>query len=191
MQFEWRPPDGTLKPLAAAAAVLLLAASAWWWLSAPVQETRITAAVIRPVPSPSLEVVVVDVVGAVRSPGVVRLPAGARVMDAVAAAGGMVSGRAPVINMARLLVDGEQLRIGTAPSASAVGGDPASGGALDLNSANAAQLEALPGIGPVLAQRIVSYREQHGRFARVRDLLAVPGIGDAKFADLSAAVTVR
>lgn len=192
MQFDWRPPEGTLKPLAGTAVGLVLAAVAWWWMSAPVQDTSINAAVLRPVPSVTATTLVVDVVGAVRAPGVVRLPSGSRVVDAVTAAGGVLPGHAPVLNMARLLQDGEQLRVGREVS-SGVGSpeEPSTGaGRVDLNSASAGQLEALPGIGPVLAGRIVEYRSSHGRFERVRDLLSVPGIGDAKFADLASTVTV-
>lgn len=193
MQFDWRPPDGVLKPLAGTAAALVLAAVAWWWLSAPVQDSSINAAVLRPVPSAMASAVMVDVVGAVKSPGVVRLPAGSRVVDAVAAAGGLLPGREPVLNMARIVQDGEQLRVGRAasmPASAAADGAAARGGRVDLNAASAGQLEALPGIGPVLAGRIVEYRTAHGGFERVRDLLSVPGIGDAKFADLASAVTV-
>lgn len=138
---------------------------------------------------------VVDVVGKVRRPGIYRLPAGARVNDAVAAAGGVLTGVDPVsVNLARKLSDGEQLVIGlpagAAPAAGGVTtGDATAGGAgagpVDLNSASTAQLDALPGVGPVLAQRIVDWRTQHGRFASVDQLRSVSGIGDAKFRDLA------
>lgn len=134
----------------------------------------------------------VDVVGAVRRPGVVRLREGSRVVDAVAAAGGVTPGHQPIINMARIVVDGEQLVIGnetargTANEQSSVDGT----GKLDLNAASASALDELPGIGPVLAQRIVDYRAKHGSFRHSRDLLEVPGIGDSKFAQLSDSVSV-
>jgi len=146
---------------------------------------------------------VVDVAGKVRHPGVYQLAAGARVSDAVTAAGGMLPGVDPAsVNLARKVVDGEQVLIGVppVPGAAAAGADPASpppgtaGGAasgpIDLNTATAAQLDALPGVGPVLAQRIVDWRGQHGRFASVDQLKDVSGIGDAKFADLKPLVSV-
>lgn len=142
---------------------------------------------------------VVDVAGKVRHPGVYRLPAGARVQDAVTAAGGMVPGVDPVsVNLARRLTDGEQVVIGlpAADQPAARGGTASGGpsgssaGPLDLNTATAEQLDALPGVGPVLAQRIVDWRTQHGRFGSVDELSNVSGIGDAKLADLKPLVTV-
>jgi competence protein ComEA len=159
--------------------------------------------------------VVVDVAGKVRKPGVYRLPAGSRVNDAVRAAGGLLSGVDPaLVNQARKLADGEQLLIGLATpadgdtgAASAGGGAPAGGGPgiggpaaggpaagdgpLDLNSATLAQLDSLPGVGPVLAQRIVDWRTEHGRFDSVEQLNSVSGIGDSKFADLKPLVVLR
>jgi competence protein ComEA len=142
---------------------------------------------------------VVDVAGKVRRPGVYRLPSGARVEDAVRAAGGFMSGVDPVtVNLARKLVDGEQVLIGVVggdAAASAGTADPGSGpaattGPLDLNSATLAQLDALPGVGPVLAQHILDWRTWHGRFDSVDQLNGVSGIGDSKFADLKPLVTV-
>jgi competence protein ComEA len=146
---------------------------------------------------------VVDVAGKVRRPGVYRLPPGARVEDAVRAAGGFGNGVDPVtVNLARKLVDGEQVVVGLAsaagdPAASAGSGDsgtpaPATGGTglLDLNSATVAQLDGLPGVGPVLAQHILDWRTQHGRFDSVDQLRKVSGIGDSKYADLKSLVSV-
>lgn len=157
--------------------------------------------------------VVVDVVGKVHRPGVYKLSAGSRVDDAVSAAGGVLAGVDPVsVNLARKLADGEQIVVGmtTAPGVSAAGntmgassgnpvggtsgvapaGAPTPGTPIDLNVATAAQLDALPGVGPVLAQRIVDWRTQHGRFDTVDQLQDVSGIGDAKYADLKSLVTV-
>ena len=142
---------------------------------------------------------VVDVAGKVRRPGVYRLPAGARVDDAVRAAGGLLSGVRPgTVNLARKLVDGEQVLIGVAGSGAATGAGPAAEGAapgaatgpLDLNSATLAQLDTLPGVGPALARHILDWRTQHGRFDSVDQLNGVSGIGDSKFADLKPLVTV-
>lgn len=193
MHIEWRLPSTLIRPLAAGSLVIVAAAALIWWLSAPVQQTPVATRIIRSVPSHAAQNVMVDVVGDVQRPGVVRLPSGARVVDAVAAAGGVLPRHRPIVNMARLVVDGEQIVIGgsangqAAAVASTQTGKP---GRLNLNQATAAQLDGLPGIGPVLAQRILEYRAAHGNFAHTRDLLDVPGIGDAKFTDLSAAVTV-
>ena len=136
--------------------------------------------------------IVVDVEGKVRRPGLVRLAEGARVDDALRAAGGVLPG-VPVasLNLARKLVDGEQLLVGLAPAPPAAGaGGASAGGLLDLNLATAADLDGLPGIGPVLAQRIVDWRTEHGRFASVDQLREVSGIGESKFASLRSKVRV-
>lgn len=136
--------------------------------------------------------VVVDVVGAVERPGVVTLDQGARVVDAIDAAGGAAEGAdLDALNLARLLVDGEQVRVpleGEAPAAGAASGS--SGGLVNINQADAAALEALPGVGPVLAGRIVTYRDTHGPFASVDALDAVSGVGPAVLAGLADSATV-
>jgi competence protein ComEA len=144
--------------------------------------------------------VVVHVTGAVRRPGLVDLPGGSRVDDAVSAAGGATH-RADLasVNLARVLVDGEQivvLRKGQA-AAALVGapGPPgdssaAPGQPVDLNSATLEQLDGLPGVGPVLAQRILDWRTAHGRFSSVDELTEVSGIGERTLADLRALVRV-
>lgn len=158
--------------------------------------------------SPAAEVVV-HVVGAVRRPGLVQLPAGSRVADAVRAAGGATSAaRVASVNLARLLVDGEQLVVQRrdgplivgAPGASAPGAGTGAGGAaagsapasspVDLNSATIEALDGLPGIGPVLAQRILDWRSAHGRFTTVDELGEVSGIGEATLSDIRPLVTV-
>jgi len=135
----------------------------------------------------------VHVSGAVRAPGLYVLPAGARVVDAIAAAGGFAEeADRNAVNLARTLDDGEQLpvpRAGEAPPAGAVAPAPADG-LVDLNSADAAQLETLPRIGPALAERIIAWRDDNGGFTSVEDLLAVPGIGDTMLESLRDLVTV-
>ncbi|MGI8667183.1 MAG: helix-hairpin-helix domain-containing protein [Jatrophihabitans sp.] len=154
----------------------------------------------------SAPLLVVEVVGKVHRPGVYRLPIGSRVNDAVSAAGGLLSGVDPIsVNLARKLADGELLAIGLplvpgvpgtaqtgseAGSSGAGGASPAGGGLVDLNSATVSQLDALPGVGPVLAQRIVDWRTQHGRFDHIDQLQSVSGIGDAKYADLKPLVSL-
>ncbi|MBO0839820.1 MAG: ComEA family DNA-binding protein [Sciscionella sp.] len=148
--------------------------------------------------------IVISVVGKVRRPGLVTLPDGARVADAVRAAGGTLAGTdVTTLNMARKLTDGEQIYVGIpvppqAAQPGAVSGDVAGGASsadtqstVDLNTANAEQLDALPGIGEVTAKRIIDWRTQHGRFTSVDDLQQVDGIGPAKFAQLKSLVTVQ
>jgi comEA protein len=153
-------------------------------------------------------VLLVHVVGQVRHPGVVRLRPGARVLDAVKAAGGATSSAdLNHLNLARVVADGEQIVVPKAGE-SLMGGLPGVGGAgsgstgqgstgvgsagglIDLNTADAAALDSLPGVGPVLAQRILDWRTQHGRFTSVAELGEVTGIGDKILAQISPKVTV-
>jgi competence protein ComEA len=149
-------------------------------------------------PAAAAGVVVVDVVGQVRHPGLVRLPAGSRVADAIAAAGGATRAADIVrVNLARVLVDGEQLvlpRPGETLAAQPAPAGPGTSGApaapVDLNAASESDLDALPGVGPVLAGRILAWRAQHGRFSRVEELGEVSGIGDKLLAELTPLVRV-
>lgn len=205
-----------MRVLAAVAALVVLGAGFWAWRSRPRAEPvpdTAAPAVGTAVPvaedvagsgaSPAGELVVA-VAGKVRRPGLVRLPAGARLADAVEAAGGALPGvDVALLNPARRVADGELILVGvTAPPAAAgqvppaPGGAPAptgipgAGGKLNLNTATLAQLDALPGVGPVLAQRILTHREQHGGFRSVGDLRQVDGIGDARYEQLKDLVTV-
>ncbi|MFD5427819.1 helix-hairpin-helix domain-containing protein [Streptomyces sp. NPDC127084] len=156
---------------------------------------------IRPAPgSGDAPRIVVDVSGKVHRPGVLQLPAGSRVADALRAAGGVKSGTDLTgLNRARVLIDGEQVVVGATPPPGvptagqpgvADAGTPGGPGAvpLSLNSATVAQLDRLPGVGPVLAQHIVDYRTEHAGFRSVDELREVKGIGDRRFAELSALV---
>ncbi|MCX4762093.1 ComEA family DNA-binding protein [Streptomyces sp. NBC_01275] len=148
--------------------------------------------------------IVVDVSGKVRKPGIHRLPAGSRVVDALNAAGGVRPGtNTDGLNRARFLVDGEQVVVGGPAPATAAGAGGAGTGAgagaagsagagmgagpaapVSLNTATVDQLDTLPGVGPVLAQHIVDYRTRHGGFRSVNELREVNGIGERRFADL-------
>lgn len=144
--------------------------------------------------------VVVHVAGQVAAPGVVDLPAGSRVHHAIAAAGGATSDAdLNALNLARPLTDGEQVYVpapgeavpmAAGPASEAVAGAPGPTGPVDLNRADSAQLEALPGIGPVLAGRILQWRADHGRFSSVEELGEVTGIGTTLLARLRDLVTV-
>jgi competence protein ComEA len=140
--------------------------------------------------------VTVDVAGKVRRPGIAVLDAGARVVDALKAAGGARPGvDLSGLNLARVLVDGEQILVGVpapvglaasaAPSAGAPGGP-----LVNLNTATETELDGLPEVGPVTAQAILSWRDEHGGFSSVDELLEVDGIGDATLAKLAPLVTV-
>lgn len=144
--------------------------------------------------------VVVDVEGRVAHPGLRELAPGARVASALAAAGGPLPGTdTTALDLARRVVDGEQLRVGL-PGAAAVPGQPMSPGGpgsgpgptspIDLNSATAADLDSLPGVGPVTAQHILAWRQAHGRFDSVDQLREVAGIGPLTYAQLAPLVRV-
>lgn len=140
-------------------------------------------------------ILLVHVLGAVVRPGIVELAPGARVVDAVGAAGGLTAEADPGgVNLARSLVDGEQLVVpvvGAPPAAPAAGGGAAPGdGRVSLNHADAAELDTLPRIGPALAQRIIDWREANGPFTDVAQLLDVAGIGDAVYSGLVDLVTL-
>jgi competence protein ComEA len=150
--------------------------------------------------SPSAAGIVVAVAGRVRHPGLVKLAAGARVADVIAAAGGVLPGTdLSFVNLAAKVLDGQLVVIGVTPPPGAMlgptgqpadGGTAAGGQIVDINTATVADLDTLPGIGPALAQRIIDYRAQHGAFHSTDELRNVSGIGDAKFAEIKDLVTV-
>jgi competence protein ComEA len=200
-----------VRVLALAGLLAALLAGVYFWWSRPRAQPA-PQPVLRPAaqpaaaasagatPSPSTTTLVVDVAGRVRHPGVVSLPSGSRVIDAIKEAGGVRPGaKTGTLNLARRVIDGEQILVGVnatpAPAvppttSSGPPGAPVPGAPLDLNAATVTQLDQLPGVGPVLAQRIVDYRTQHGGFRSTDELRQVSGIGDAKFADLKNLVRV-
>jgi len=147
--------------------------------------------------------VVVSVVGKVARPGLVSLAEGARVADVLTAAGGPHPGvDVSQLNLARKVGDGEQIAVGipaapdalpvaaAAPAGGSSGGGSAPAGPIDLNSAGPEQLDTLPGVGPVTAQRIVEWRTRNGRFARVEQLREIDGIGERRYEQLRTLVRV-
>ena len=201
---------GTLAVVAVVVAAGL-AVTAWW----VVRSEPSLVAPVEPRPAPALaspaaptetasggvaatpgDTVTVDVAGKVRRPGIAVLDAGARVVDALRVAGGARAGiDLTGLNLARVLVDGEQIVVGlpaaaTAPPTAPVGGSTPAGPLVDLNTATMVELEGLPEVGPVTAQAIVTWRDQHGGFTAVAELLEVDGIGDATLATIAPFVTV-
>ncbi|WP_286929624.1 MULTISPECIES: helix-hairpin-helix domain-containing protein [Aeromicrobium] len=179
-----------------AAAVLVV----WWLLAGRPHEVTVPAssgvevAGTEPSAGATAGTLVVDVAGRVRRPGIVTLPPGSRVHEAIEAAGG-TRGKVDTasLNLARVLTDGEQVVVG-APAAAPAGGASGPAGPADavvnLNSADLVALDSLPGVGPVTAESIVAWREENGPFRSVDDLLDVKGIGEATLADLRDRVSV-
>lgn len=200
------PDRSNVRVLVLIGVIAAVVAAGYLWLArprpqppaAPVASATLTgprpSASARPVAASS---VVVHVLGKVEHPGVITLPSGSRVAEAIKAAGGVRAGaKTGTLNLARKLVDGEQIPVGVprptpAPGAPAPAGAPAAPGTpLNLNTATPDQLDDLPGVGPVLAKRIVDYRTQHGGFRSVEQLQDVSGIGARRFADLKPMVSV-
>ncbi len=162
-------------------------------LAAPTRTADESAARPSPTPAPRIAV---DLIGAVAQPGVYYLHIGARVVDAVTAAGGLApDADRERINLAQPLVDGQQIRVprvgDDAPVLAAAAGDTSSATRLiDVNTAGSAELQTLPGIGPVTAQAIIDHRAQIGRFTRIEELEDVKGIGPSTIERLRDLVTV-
>jgi competence protein ComEA len=192
--------SGVQKKALVVIAVLALATSALFLFAT---QARPSADLI-PVASESSESavessaqLVIDVQGEVAKPGLYQLPLGSRVGDAIKAAGGIRKGVSSAsVNLARFLEDGEQLYVSEEVQGFTVGDTASSitsngaGGKLNLNRATASELDGLPGVGPVLAKRIIEYRLAHGNFTKVDELRKVSGIGPAKFGELQSFVTV-
>ena len=189
------PPKNSVRPIVifiAAVAVLLIVVN---FVNRPHEIATI------PISSPSASNsmsslvgldVVVNVVGDVKRPGLVTLPAGSRVADAIEGAGGVTKQESiGMLNLAARVVDGQQIvvlpEVNSISQSSVTG---ASGGKVNLNSASESQLDELPGVGPVMAGRIIAWRTEHSRFSTVEELQEVPGIGPKVFANLADLVTI-
>ncbi|HEX2029893.1 MAG TPA: ComEA family DNA-binding protein [Actinomycetota bacterium] len=177
-----------------------LAGAGLWYVRSLPQPVEVRAE-RRPLPAPTASAtsVFVHVAGWVRQPGVYELPEGSRVIDALELAGGPKRGaELSALNLAAVLTDGQQVIVprraeaGTSGAAGAVPTAPgaAAGGLVNVNTATATELEELPGIGPVLAEAIVAYREEHGPFTSVDQLEDVSGIGPVTLEEIRDLVTV-
>jgi competence protein ComEA len=180
----------------AAAVVALCVAGVWYVRSVP-RPVPVQAPVPGPQATPSPSVLIVHVTGWVQSPGVYELSEGDRVIDALHAAGGPRRGaELDALNLAALLVDAQQVLVPrhaeTAQIPAAAPGTPPAAGTtlINVNTATAEDLEALPGIGEVLSAAIVSYREEHGPFTSVDALIDVSGIGEVTLEEIRELVTV-
>jgi competence protein ComEA len=191
---------GEIAGLATVVVVLLAGASLWYVRSLPrpveVRAEAPRSGTAEGSPSPSAAVIFVDVAGWVRRPGVYEFTEGARVIDAIQAAGGARPGAAlETLNLAAPLADGTQVLVSRAQAAPGVAGPSTvpvgvAAGKVNINTASATELEALPGVGEVIAQRIVDYRTANGTFGSVDDLLQVSGIGEATLEEMRDQVTV-
>lgn len=189
------PPTQAVKPILKIVIVAVVATAGLVWLNRPtpvaVPELAspgipINTSSDNPVTSQGLDQIVVDIKGDVQTPGLVTLPAGARVADAIAAAGG-VTPNADVtgVNLAERLSDGQMIFIGNAQSMQ-LSSDPR----INLNLATESDLDSLPGVGPVMAGRIIAWRESNQRFHSIEELQEVPGIGPKVFANLKPLVRI-
>ncbi len=207
--IEW---VGVGRIAASAIAVLIVLGGGYWLVRPPAATTEsklpyagtaTTAGTAPTTASPSVsattiasEFVVVHVAGAVSAPGVYKLVAGSRVIDAVQAAGGLaVDANPDAVNLAALIADGERVYVPAvgellSPVVTVAGGTTAEVWPININSADATRLEDLPGVGPATAALIISYRDQHGPFASVEQLADVRGIGPAKLDAIRSLVTV-
>jgi competence protein ComEA len=219
LQGRWALGPGQVA-LLAVAAVVGLVLTCWWLVRSgghavpvPTALPSSPAALVTPLTAPGASRpptpapaaspgpgsrIVVDVTGRVRTPGIVVLPAGARVVDALRAAGGTrPHSQLGSLNLARVLSDGEQIVVGSPSPVAPPGGSASSGvsgspvvGLVNVNTADETTLESLPEVGPVTAQAIIAWRTEHGGFTAVSQLLDVDGIGDATLAKLTPYVTI-
>jgi len=181
--------DPRLFKYASAVSILSVVAGLWFWFSGKPTEVELPAQLTLTQSTPVSVNVIVHVVGDVVSPGVVELPAGSRVIDAVKAAGGATKpAKLASLNLARVLFDGEQIVVGGAAQAGS--GAASAPGKVNINQASSTQLEELPGIGPVIAGKIISHRESNGPFRQVTEIQNVSGIGPAVYGKIKDLIAV-
>jgi competence protein ComEA len=201
VEYVFTSKNQKFRSLVGVAVFIGSCAVAFAWLNRPheVLTPRIVAtgqpvALMSSQPSPTA--IVVDVEGKVMQPGLQTLPVDARVADAIAAAGGFRHGVTHTdVNLAAHVTDGQLIAIGITTSAAGVAGSTGSGSGgtgskVNINTAAESDFEGLPGVGPVLANRMLQWRQTHGLFGSINDLQDIPGIGPKVFANLSAYITV-
>ena len=174
-----------LKKFYVPALAVLVGVVGWFWLQSP-SETALPEVLATPSVSFSAKsVVTIYISGKVLNPGVIELDVGSRVIDAINAAGGMTI-KNPNLNLARILVDGEQIVVENISDQ-----ESTSNGKINLNTADQTQLETIPGIGPVIAQRIIDFRNSNGRFQNLSDLDQISGIGPSLLGQLQQMAVVN
>lgn len=185
-QILYEPPATAIRPLAKIAAGSIAAIACLVWMNRPqsvaTPEVQVTGLPVESssAPAQSFGEIVVDVEGTVSAPGLKTLPSGSRVADAIAAAGGLSEATPPgTLNLAQRVTDGQLIVIGAAAASA-----PATDSRVNLNSATIAELDSLPGVGPVMAGRIIAWRDAHQHFSAIEELQEVPGIGPKVFANL-------
>ena len=194
------PDSGTRGQIAVVVAVMVLAVIGGVWYGGRAPDA-VPVDVIVPIgeedvpdvsEAPGLESVTVHVAGAVLRPGLVSVPTPARIADAIAAAGGATAAAdLGAMNLAAVVADGDRIHVPEKGDSPVSSDEETASGEVDLNRATVVELQALPGIGPVIAARIVAHRTDNGPFAAVEDLLDVPGIGETRLAELRPVVGIR
>lgn len=178
--------DPKLFRVALVISIISLVVGSWLWYQGRPSEI-LTMSVDEVVSEPIVSKIFVHVAGEVKAAGVYELNSGARVIDAITAAGGVTkNANLTILNLARVLFDGEQILVGDI----AISATNASGGKVSINQADASQLDSLPGVGPAIAARIISHREQNGPFRSLAALKDVSGIGEAVFAKIEDLITL-
>jgi competence protein ComEA len=182
-----RDPSNLAVTIVGFAVLVVLSGVVWFGLGADQSGPHSSVIAVTDVPHP--ETIRVHISGSVTSPGVVELRPNSIVADAVRAAGGaLLRADLASINLAAVVRTGERIVVPDVDAGSPGAAVEADSG-IDVNTASASQLEALPGVGPVLAERIVAHRTEHGPFLSVEDLLDVPGIGEAKLNQMRDAIS--